>query len=99
MLMVVLASTLTGAVLGLRFPVYALLLACAVACVMIGTSALAGNDVMVAVWQAGAAVVFLQVGYLAGIAIRFVMAAARSPKSSSPRSARRWSLRQDMPKA
>lgn len=99
MLMVVLASSLTGAVLGLRFPVYALLPAFAVACVMIGTSALAGNDLMIAVWQAGAALIFLQAGYLAGIAIRFVMVAARSPKSSPQRPTRRWSLRQDMPKA
>lgn len=99
MLMVVLASSLTGAVLGLRFPVYAVLLAFAVACVMIGTSALNGNDLMIAVWQAGAALVFLQAGYLAGIVIRFVMAAARSPKSSPQQSPRRWSLREDMPKA
>lgn len=99
MLMVVLASSLTGAVLGLRFPVYALLPAFALECVMIGMSALTGNDFMIAVWQAGAALVFLQAGYLAGIAIRFVMAAARSPKSSSERTPRRWSLRQDMPKA
>lgn len=99
MLMIVLASSLTGAVLGLRFPVYALLPAFAVACVMIGTSALSGNDFMIAVWQAGAAIVFLQTGYLAGIAVRFVMAAARIPKSYPQRSPRRWSLRQDMPKA
>lgn len=96
-MMVVLASSLTGAVLGLRFPVYALLPAFVVACVMIGASALAGNDFMMAAWQAGAAVAFLQLGYLAGVAIRFVMATARSPRSSPQRSARRWSLRQDMP--
>lgn len=92
MLMVVLASSLTGAVLGLRFPVYALLPAFALACIIIGVPALTGNDLMTAVWQVGASLVFLQTGYLAGITVRLVMAAARSPKLSSQLAPRRSSL-------
>lgn len=102
MLMVVLVSSLTGAVLGLRFRAYALLPAFAVACVTIGLPALTNNDVLTAVWQTATGLVLLQVGYLAGIATRFVIAAARSTSPSTASlqgSSRRWPIRQDMQKA
>ena len=102
MLMVAPVSLLTGAVLGLRFPAYALLPAFALACVAIGMPALINNGVLTAVWQTGTALVLLQVGYFAGIFTRFVILAARSPIPSSAslqRSSQRWPIRQDVPTA
>lgn len=102
MLMVALLSSLTGAVLGLRFRVYALLPAFALASVIISASALADNDVLTAVWRTGTALIMLQAGYLVGIATRYVMAAARTLRQSSASlrpSSRRWPIRQDLQKA
>lgn len=102
MLMVALLSSLTGAVLGLRFRVYALLPAFALASVMIGVSALADDGVMTAVWRTGTALIMLQAGYVAGIATRYVVAAARTQRQSSASlqpSSRRWPIHQGLQKA
>ena len=67
----------------------------------IGVPALTDHDVLTAVWQTGTAVILLQAGYLAGIATRFVMAAARSTSPSSASlqaSSHRWPIRQGMQK-
>ena len=101
MLTVALLSSLTGAVLGLRFRVYALVPAFALACVVIGVTALVEGDGSAAVWRAGAALLMLQVGYVLGIATRFTMAGARSTSrlSASHAPSRQWPVRQDLQKA
>jgi hypothetical protein len=77
---IALFGTLTGAVLGLRFRVLILFPAIALACLPVIVMSLAGAID----WRSGAlaivvAAVTLQVGYLAGIATRFLLAAARVP--------------------
>ena len=102
MVLVALACLLTGAVLGLRFRVYVLVSAFAVAAVVIGVPALVEHGALTAAWRVGAGLVLLQTGYLAGIFTRFVILAARRPIPSSvslQRSSQRWPIRQDMPKA
>lgn len=102
MILVALACLLTGAVFGLRFRVYVLVLALAVASVAIGVPALIEHDALTAAWRVGAGLMLLQVGYLAGMITRFVILAARTTSSSSAplqRSSHRWPIRQDMPKA
>ena len=96
MIMVALACVLTGAVLGLRFRVYMLVLAFAVATVVIGVPALIEHGTLTSAWRVGAGLGLLQVGYLAGIVSRFVILAARSPIPASA-SLQRSPIRQDMP--
>ena len=102
MILVALACLLTGAVLGLRFRVYMLVLAVAVGSVAIGLPALTEHDALTAAWRVSVGLVLLQVGYFAGIVTRFVILAARSPIPSSAslqRSSQRWPIRQDVPTA
>lgn len=100
--MLALACLLTGAVLGLRYRVYMLVLAFAVAIVVIGMPALVQHGVLTAAWRVGAGLMLLQAGYLAGIIIWFVILAARTtgPSSASlQRASNQWPIRQDMPEA
>ncbi|MCP4618178.1 MAG: hypothetical protein GY844_17305 [Bradyrhizobium sp.] len=83
MISVALACVLAGAVLGLRFRVFVLVLALPVACVAIGVPALIEHDVLTAVWRVGAGLVLLQVGYFAGVVVQFVMLGARRTGPSS----------------
>ena len=89
-MMVVLACLLTGAVLGLRFRVYMLVLVFAVAVVAIGMPALVEHGALTAAWRVGAGLMSLQIGYLAGIVMRFTVLAARGV-SPSPASLQRSS--------
>lgn len=101
MTMVALACLLTGAVLGMRFRIYMLVLAFAVATVAIGVPALIGHGVLTAAWRLGAGLMLLQTGYLAGIITCYVVLAARSsgPSSASLQRSPQWPIRQDLPTA
>lgn len=84
MLMVVLCSSLVGAVLGVRFKVQVLFAAVPVAFVttvcMVGVAQPAFQPALLG---GGAAAIALQVGYLGGLLTRFTVAAARIlPKES-----------------
>jgi hypothetical protein len=101
MLFVALASFLTGAVLGLRFRVSVLVPTLAVAFVAIGVPALIEHGVLTAAWWVGAGLASLQLGYVAGIITRFVIAATRSPRPPSgslQRPAHQWPVRQGVSK-
>ena len=80
MLMVGLLGMLVGVVLVMRFRVFILFPAIALACAVIAAMGFAGNDglpsLAVAMMAAPAA---LQMGYLLGIATRTILAAARAP--------------------
>ena len=83
MLVVGLLGMLVGVVLGMRFRVFILFPAIALACAVIAAMGFAGNEGMpssaVAMMMAAAAA--LQMGYLLGIATRTILAAARAPLS------------------
>jgi len=87
MLMVGLLGMLAGAVLGMRFRVFILFPAMALACAVIAALGLFGND---GVWTAALAMTVaaaaLQMGYFAGMITRTILAAARA---TAPRTASR----------
>jgi hypothetical protein len=75
---IALLATLAGAALGLRFRVFILFPAIALACLAIIATHLVGAiDWRNGGLAIGLAAVTLQLGYLAGITIRFVLAAVR----------------------
>jgi hypothetical protein len=93
MAMLIIVSTLVGAVLGMRFRVFILVPAIVVGCLAAICGHVAFRVGLGATFAAVALIaVGLQIGYLGGIATRFVIAAtrvARRPKSWAPSVARR----------
>ena len=81
MLMLVLASMLVGAVLGLRFRILVLVPALLLMLALVVAGGLAHGDdvwsILLALMLGG---ISIQLGYLGGTAIRFTVAAARAPR-------------------
>ena len=87
MIMIVLCSSLIGAVMGTRFRVQVLFPAATVGCAMIAVVALLkGSAVSSAIIAAITCVFSLQIGYLGGLLTRFYMAASRITSRRSLRS-------------
>jgi hypothetical protein len=81
MMMLLLISLLLGMVLGQRFKVLALLPAMAFVLLGVSSAGLAGSQgLWLTVIMAVGAIASLQIGYLAGISIRYFLAAARAGK-------------------
>jgi hypothetical protein len=80
MLTFVLISLLVGLVLGHRFKVLVLLPAIAIAMLAMVVAQIAGADRWPTTLTAAAAVVVLQLGYLAGYGVRRLIAAARASR-------------------
>jgi hypothetical protein len=81
MLMLMILSTLFGAVLGTRFKVWVLFPTIFVSAALLAVAAAAHGS---GLWSATVSIVLcatgLQIGFLGGVATRFVVATARAPR-------------------